>query len=105
MSNIERYQGGGLVPSRTTRAIARINSGADIDAAIINAKAEVEMVKLDGIAAITGQAMHKTAMVSQLEQSLAQTVPHASGRLAMLGDLSALAMSEVVTNAARRISR
>ncbi len=105
MSNLDRYQGGGLVPSRISRAVSRINAGADVEAAVINARAELEMVKLDGIAAITAQAMHKTAMVSQLEQTLGQTVPHASGRLAMLGDLSALAMADVVGSAARRIAR
>ncbi len=103
--SIERYQGGGLVPSRTSRAVARINSGADIGAAGINARAELEMVKLDGIAAVTAQAMHKVAMVSQLEQTLAQSVPHASGRLAALGDICALAMGDVVASAARRIGR
>lgn len=105
MSNIERYRGRGMMPSRSSRVIARIETTTSIESAVINARAEIEMVKLDNVAAIAGQAMRDVALVSQLEQSLAQTVPHASGRLAAIADMSALSMSDVVANAARRISR
>lgn len=105
MSNIERYRGGGMVPSRTSRAIARINSSTDIDSAIIQAKAELKIVKVDSVTAIAGQGLRDIAMLSQLKQSLAQTVPLASGRLQAIGDMAALAVSDVVANAARRIGR
>lgn len=104
MSNLERYTGGAL-PSRASRSIRRIETNTSIENAVINSRAEIEMVKLDNVAAIAGQAMRDVALVSQLEQSLAQTVPHASGRLAAIADMSALSMSDVVANAARRISR
>src|SRR5690349_13088423 len=104
MSNIERYRGG-VMPSRAARAIARIETTTSIEGAVINARAELEMVKLDNVAAVAGQAMRDVALVSQLEQSLAQSVPHASGRLAAIADMAALSMSDVVANSARRISR
>ena len=40
-----------------------------------------------------------------MDQSLAQTVPHASGRLATIADLAAISMAGVVADAARRIGR
>lgn len=103
MSNLERYTGGAL-PSRANRSIRRIETNTSIESAVINARAEIEMVKLDNVAAVAGQAMRDVALVSQLEQSLAQSVPHASGRLAAIADMAALSMSDVVANAARRIS-
>ena len=58
---------------------------------------------LDGIATIGATAMRNVAMVSQLEQQLAQAVPLATSRLQAIGDMTAFAMADAVSSSARRI--
>ncbi|WP_460827934.1 hypothetical protein, partial [Nostocoides australiense] len=72
---------------------------------VIQAKAEVEAAKVDGVSAVAAKAMQDVALLSQMEQSLAQAVPHASGRLATVADLAAISIAGVVADAARRIGR
>lgn len=104
MANIREY--GGLVPvARATREMTRVHVETQVASAIIQARAEVEAARLDGIASITAKAMQDVALLSQMEQSLAQAVPHASGRLAIIADLASVSMAEVVASAARRCSR
>lgn len=102
MSEIQPYNS--LLPSvRTSRTMARISSSTTTGIAMIHAKAELEAAKADGFSAVAAKALTNVALLSQMEQSLAQTVPHASGRLAVIADLTAMALADVVTTAARRI--
>lgn len=94
-----------LAAARTTRALARLSNETSLSVAIAQAKAEVEAAKIDGVATVAAKAMQDVALLSQMEQSLAQTVPHASGRLATIADLAAVSMAGVVAGAARRIGR
>jgi hypothetical protein len=104
MANVQPYQG--LLPAaRTVRAVSRLSHDTDLSVAISQAKAEVEAAKVAGVAAVAGKAMQDVALLSQIEQSLAQAVPHASGRLATVADLAALSIAEVVATAARSVGR
>ena len=69
--------------ARTSRALTRISNDTIVSTTVVHAKAEVEAAKVDGVSAVTAKALQDVALLSQMEQSLAQTVPHASGRLAM----------------------
>lgn len=94
-----------LPAARTTRTLTRLSNETTIAIAVTQAKAELESAKIDGVAAVAAKAMQDVALLSQVEQSLAQTVPHASGRLATIADLAALAIADVTASAARRIGR
>jgi len=104
MSNIQPYRPQSTI-GRSGRALARLSTDTSIAVAVTEARAEVEAAKVDGIAAVGAKALHDVAMLSQIEQSLAQIVPHASGRLATIADLTALSLADVVANAGRRIGR
>lgn len=102
MSQIQPYQS--LSPAaRTSRALARLSCETTLASSLAQAKAEVEAAKIDGVAAVAGKAMQDVALLSQMEQSLAQAVPHASGRLATVADLAAICMAGIVADSARRI--
>jgi hypothetical protein len=104
MSNIQPYRPQSAI-GRSGRALARLSTDTSIAVAVTEARAEVEAAKVDGIAAVGAKALQDVAMISQIEQSLAQIVPHASGRLATVADLAALSMADVVANAGRRMGR
>lgn len=104
MSSLQPYNP--LLPAgRVSRALSRVSTETTISTAIIQAKVEVEAAKVDGVSAVAAKAMQDVALLSQIEQSLAQTVPHASGRLATVADLAAISIAGVVSDAARRIGR
>jgi hypothetical protein len=113
MSNIQPYEGGGLLPSfsntrlarQTGRELAHIESRTAVGVARIEAAAELQALKASAVAHVGRRAMQEVAVLSQVETQLAQAVPHASGRLATIADLTAVAMSDVVLETARRIGR
>lgn len=91
--------------ARGTRTVARLATDVTISTAVVQAKAEVEATVVDALSALTLKAMQDVALISQVEQSLAQTVPHASGRLATIADLAAVQIASVVANSASRLRR
>jgi len=103
MSSLEPYRP--QVSGRAARALTRLDQQTNISIAVRESRAAVEAATLDGIAAVAGRAMQDVAMMSQMEQSLSQTVPHASGRLATIADIAALAMADVVAGSAQRLRR
>ena len=114
MSNIQPYSGSGnLLPSlstgrlarQTSRELAQIDARTAVGVARIEATAELQAVKVDAVAHVGRRAMQDVALLSQVETQLATAVPHASGRLATIADLTAVAMSDVVLETARRIGR
>lgn len=115
MSNVEVYdRSGNLLPAfgsgsrlarQTGQALARIDARTTVGVAQIEAAAELQAVKVDAIAHVGRRAMQDAALLSQVESQLAQAVPHASGRLATIADLTAIAMTEVVVDSSRRIGR
>ncbi|ACV80904.1 hypothetical protein Namu_4625 [Nakamurella multipartita DSM 44233] len=87
------------------RAVANVQAGTVVQIARIDAAAQRHGAVADGVTAVTGRALQHVAMISQAEQQLAQTVPHASGRLSAIADAHALAMQATVIDAARALGR
>jgi len=104
MSSVQPYQPL-LLAARTTRALARLGGETTVAVAVTQARAEVEAAKIDAVAAVGTKALQDVALLSQIEQSLATAVPHASGRLASVADLTAIAIADQVAQAARRLGR
>ena len=110
MSNIELFNpGGGSLSNRSSRSLSRaladVHAGSAVQVARIEAAVARHESVVDGVTAIAGAAMRHVAMVSQAEQQLAQAVPMASGRLAAVADMHALAMTGIVMDAARALGR
>jgi hypothetical protein len=89
--------------SRAGREIARIVSGTELAVVRVAAQATVEDARLDAIDGVAGRGLQGVAMVTQLEQQLAQSVPLAAGRLQAIGDMHALAVAQEVTSFSRRL--
>ncbi len=104
MSVIEPYQSNGL-ERRRGRAVARIDTSSELRLARLEAEAEVQAATADALTYVGRRAMQDVALLSQLEQQLAVTVPMASGRLAAIADVTALALTDVVAETARRLRR
>ncbi|PZS28280.1 MAG: hypothetical protein DLM58_17270 [Pseudonocardiales bacterium] len=115
MTNIQAYDGLGSTlasfsPSarlmrRTSRQLDQIDARTTVGIAQIESVAELQAVKVDAVAHVGRRAMQDVALLSQVEMQLATATPHASGRLATIADLTAVAMSDVVLETARRIGR
>jgi hypothetical protein len=115
MSDIQRYEAtSSLLPSlspssrlarHTNRELSQVDARTTIGIARIEAVAELQAVKVDAVAHVGRRAMQDVALLSQVEMQLATATPHASGRLATIADLTAVAMSDVVLETARRIGR
>jgi hypothetical protein len=71
----------------------------------VEAEAEVQVATVDAMSYVGRRAMQDVALVSQLEQQLALAVPMASGRLAAIADVTALALTDVVADTARKLRR
>lgn len=110
MSSIEHYSSAaGMLPTRAERSLARslasVRGTTTVQIARIDAAAQRHEAVVDGLTSVTARALQHAALVSQAEQSLAQSVPHASGRLAAIADVHALAMQATVMDAARALGR
>lgn len=114
MSTIEPYLGTSAfndmagsparrVSRQVTKCVAQIDAGTHVQLARIDSTAELQAAKVDAIASVSRKAMQAVALLTQMESQLAQAVPHASGRLAAIADLTAVAMNEVVVDASRRV--
>ena len=94
-------------PARSNRDFAR--SLNDLDArrqlrvAQIEAAADIQALKVDAVVYVGKRAMHNVAMLSQLEGQLATLVPLATSRLQAIGDMTALAITDVVSDTLRRL--
>jgi hypothetical protein len=97
--------GGGLAAPRYSRAVSRAQQGTGVALVRIDGQVAVEEAVVQGVAAIGGTAMRQIAMVSQLESQLGQLVPAAVSRLQAIGDMTALAMTDVVSDSVRRLNR
>ena len=108
MTSIERYRatGTGLAQSRQLgRALTRIEDNTAIQVAQVDALADIQSAQVDAVAGVAERAMVNTAVVSQMEQTLGQTVPLAVSRLQAVGDVTALAMCQVVTDTVTKLRR
>ena len=103
MSSIQPYRPSAAM-NRTSRALQRLGHDTTLAVAAIESRADIEVARVSAIAAVAGRALMDVSLLSQMEQSLAQVVPHASGRLATIADLAALSMADVVASAAHRLN-
>ena len=98
--------GGGLARRESRqvgRELSRLNAQGQVGLARVNQQADLQAERVAAIGYVGKRAMHEVTMLSQLEVQLAQLVPSASPRLQALGDLSALAMADVVSDTVRRV--
>jgi hypothetical protein len=98
---------GGGFSKRQSRAVSRELSRLDgqgqVEMARINQAADLQAERIAAVGYVGKRALHEVAMLSQLEVQLSALVPAATPRLQGLGDLSALAMAEVVGETVRRV--
>jgi hypothetical protein len=98
--------GGGLA-RRESRAVSRELSRRDgrgrVEMARINQQADLQAERIAAVGYVGKRAMHEVTMLSQLEVQLSALVPSATPRLQGLGDLTALAMADVVSETVRRV--
>jgi len=105
MSDIQLYRPGALEPRRVSKALDRLAAQTGLTVAEIQAQAEIEAEKIEGIGYVGAVAQQRVALLTQMEQQLSQTVPLAASRLQAIGDMAVLGMADVVGSAARRIGR
>ena len=98
--------GGGLA-RRESRAVGRELSRLDgrgrLELARINQQADLQAERIAAVGYVGKTALHEVAMLSQLEVQLSCLVPSATPRLQGIGDLTALAMAEVVGETVRKV--
>jgi hypothetical protein len=105
LTSITTLGSGGRLARQTGRDLAHISARSTVCVARIEAAAELQAMKASAVSYVGRRAMQEIAVVSQIETQLATAVPHASGRVAAVADLTAIAMSGVVVDSARRIGR
>lgn len=102
-----------LVPSRgflTTRdarqvgrELSRLEGRGRLELARIDQEAELQAERVSAIGYVGKRAMHEVTMLSQLEVQLSTLVPSATPRLQGIGDITALAMADVVSETVRKV--
>ena len=100
-----RHAFDGVLSRRASRGLARLDDHSLLGNAQVDATAELQAHKADALGAVAGRAMQDVALLSQMEQQLAQTVPLASGRLAAIADTAALGLTDIVSQTAHRLRR
>jgi hypothetical protein len=97
----------GFLASREARSVGRELSRLDgrgrLEMARINQEADLQAERVSAIAYVGKRAMHDVTMLSQLEVQLAAMVPSATPRLQGIGDITALAMADVVAETIRKV--
>jgi len=118
MSDIQKYGGSsssgspldvltfsGQLVRRTGRELATIDAKTTVAIAQMDSAAELQAMKLGVIGAVAQKAMGHAALLSNMEATLAQAVPHASGRLATIADLATVGLAQIVAETPSRLGR
>jgi hypothetical protein len=87
------------------RAVLRGRAQTALQIAAIENAADVQVARVQAVGYVGSQALHTVALVSQLEGQLTQLVPLAASRLQPIGDMTALAVAEVVADTVRKVGR
>lgn len=90
---------------RVGRGLSRLEGQSSLDVARIDHVAELQIAKVEAVAQIGVRAQQSVALVTQMEQQLTQTVPLAASRLQAIGDLTALALAEVVADTTWKLKK
>lgn len=85
------------------RELAHMDGRGRVELARINQQADLQAERIAAVGYVGKHALHEVAMVSQLEVQLSALVPAAMPRLQGIGDLTALAMADVVSETVRRV--
>jgi len=85
------------------RALARLDARTELGIAEIESQAELQAARIMAVGYVGKRAMHEVAMISQLEQQLAELVPSCAPRLRAIGDMVALAAADVVASTVWRM--
>ncbi len=85
------------------RTLGALEANVRLQTARIETAAEVQAVRAGAVTYVGKQALQDVALMTQLEQQLATLVPLAAGRLQAIGDLTALAVAEVVSDTQRQV--
>jgi len=107
MSSVERYRPP-CTSGRTSRAsqsIAGIDAWGSVQLARLDVAAEIQLATAHEVTYVSRGAMLDAGMLTALEQQLALSTPAASGRLAAIADVAALALTEVVADTATMLRR
>lgn len=108
MSEVMRYQSGGLLPSdarRSGRAISRMQAGSSVRLSRVDVEVEETIAKEDGYTDAAGSASADVIRLAQLHKQLELTAPEASGRLALIADVHALTMVDLLGDLRRNMRR
>jgi len=107
-SDLTPYATGVLLPAdarRAGRAVSRHQSVSHVRVAAADADADAAMGKAAALTSAVGSAMGDVVRVAQAQRTLEQLAPEASGRLAMLADDHALAMTDILAELRRDLRR
>lgn len=85
------------------RQLSRLDARGHLEIARIDQEADLQAERVTAIAYVGKRAMHEATMLSQLEVQLSALVPSATPRLQALGDITALAMADVVSQTVRKV--
>lgn len=88
---------------QVSRELSRLEGRGRVELARIDQQADLQAERVAAIGYVGKRAMHEVTMLSQLEVQLSALVPSAVPRLQAVGDLTALAMAEVVSETVRRV--
>ncbi|MCL2468139.1 MAG: hypothetical protein FWF21_12890 [Micrococcales bacterium] len=120
MSNLTPYTGGNGLTSgglsaalgrrspiqrEVSRELARTQGQALIRAAQTDVEARLTDLKLAAAASLGTSAQQHVATMTAMEGELVKAVPLASARLEMIGNLTTIGMTEIVTDAVSKLRR
>lgn len=87
------------------RGLMWITIETGLSTARIQAGAEIEAARIAALATIGARAQEELALLVNQEQMLAETVPDAEPGLLYLRDITQLAMASVLMDAGRKLGR
>jgi hypothetical protein len=91
-------------PSRQLmKGLGRIGEGTSIGLARIDQKVDLQIGRVEGLAAVGGVGLQAVAATTQLEQQLTQMVPLAASRLEAIGNMIALGITGVIADTTRQL--
>jgi len=110
MSNLVPYSSTGLsryspISREASRELARVQGQAMIRALRADAEARLADIKIDAVAGLGTSAQQHVATMTAMEIELVKAVPLAANRLEMIGNITAIAATEIVTDAITKLRR
>jgi hypothetical protein len=90
---------------RAARQISRYQASSQMRIANTDNETDVSIAKVESATAVTGSAMMSVTRVEVAIKSLEMQAPGVSGRLAMIADMHALNVAEVMADHQRTLRR